>query len=716
MASPIELLLRVLGAKAAADDLNKAAAANRDLAAAVAATAPASNQATVALRAEADAAKAAAPQLERVAAAETAAAAAETRVTVARAGHTAEIQRQTVATERLAVASRATTAAAATAANASRGLSTTTRQSLIYTLSDLISTSGAGFSLQRFALQQGPQLVQGALASSTMGLGAMAAYGAGFAVAAAPLIKVLKDLTEIIRLRGDALALTTGTNRVTTTALGGLIEQRRRAGQISEAEARRLLAQNQGASDAQTIEAPSPWMAMLSRVPGWGYAEQKAANERAAREIEARNQDTLRELQAATGPGFEAAAQLAEATAARTINRDLAKEELDLTNAQAQLSRVLASQTATRSERQQAITEFLAKEQASLRTSERLQAALTTAKLAEVKASLERAKDPDEQARLKAEIERLEMELEVAAVNFASRRQSAMQAGNAQLAQETPLGLGEQFDAQWNAYSERIGNWAANLANVLMSPIVGFRDGLAQSLDELIARGGTAGEFFRGIAAGIGASMRRAFVDMVADWVTSHVVMKAVAIAYHGFLKLLRWAGVIDANAAEAAKTPALAANATLASIGSWGIAVAIGLAAIAGILASMGAFADGGMVRGPGGPREDRIMARLSNGEHVTNAASVSRLGERFMAGLNAGVVDLGALAPGANVRGGAGGGLGGAGGGGGGAVNVNTDIKMLGVYESEAATLKALDSVAGRAFLLNFMKGTVSEVTGRG
>lgn len=37
-------------------------------------------------------------------------------------------------------------------------------------------------------------------------------------------------------------------------------------------------------------------------------------------------------------------------------------------------------------------------------------------------------------------------------------------------------------------------------------------------------------------------------------------------------------------------------------------------------------AYADGGMVRGPGGPRDDRVPAWLSNGEYVVNAGATSR------------------------------------------------------------------------------------------
>lgn len=41
------------------------------------------------------------------------------------------------------------------------------------------------------------------------------------------------------------------------------------------------------------------------------------------------------------------------------------------------------------------------------------------------------------------------------------------------------------------------------------------------------------------------------------------------------------------------------------------------------------GAYADGGPIRGPGGPRTDSIPARLSDGEHVFDAEAVTALGD---------------------------------------------------------------------------------------
>ncbi|QNL30740.1 tape measure protein [Mycobacterium phage Estes] len=47
--------------------------------------------------------------------------------------------------------------------------------------------------------------------------------------------------------------------------------------------------------------------------------------------------------------------------------------------------------------------------------------------------------------------------------------------------------------------------------------------------------------------------------------------------------------------------------------------------------------FADGGLVRGPGGPRDDAILAKVSNFEHITNADAVRYYGTKLFDDLNA-------------------------------------------------------------------------------
>lgn len=48
--------------------------------------------------------------------------------------------------------------------------------------------------------------------------------------------------------------------------------------------------------------------------------------------------------------------------------------------------------------------------------------------------------------------------------------------------------------------------------------------------------------------------------------------------------------------------------------------------------------FADGGLVPGTGGPRADNVLARVSSGEYVIKASSVSKFGTGFFDALNAG------------------------------------------------------------------------------
>jgi phage-related protein len=53
--------------------------------------------------------------------------------------------------------------------------------------------------------------------------------------------------------------------------------------------------------------------------------------------------------------------------------------------------------------------------------------------------------------------------------------------------------------------------------------------------------------------------------------------------------------------------------------------------------------FADGGLVPGSGGPRSDDVLARVSSGEYVIKAASVSKFGAGFFDQLNSGQMPMG-------------------------------------------------------------------------
>jgi hypothetical protein len=109
-----------------------------------------------------------------------------------------------------------------------------------------------------------------------------------------------------------------------------------------------------------------------------------------------------------------------------------------------------------------------------------------------------------------------------------------------------------------------------------------------------------------------------------------------VTLAVRAMLTALLGTAITEAAAASAAS--AWAGPAILASTATYGTAPAVGTAALGAALAAApaiaaaasfaGGFARGGLVTGPGGPAEDRVLARLSPGEFVIPATAVRRAG----------------------------------------------------------------------------------------
>jgi hypothetical protein len=89
-----------------------------------------------------------------------------------------------------------------------------------------------------------------------------------------------------------------------------------------------------------------------------------------------------------------------------------------------------------------------------------------------------------------------------------------------------------------------------------------------------------------------------------------------------------RIAQAIEATLAAISLIRTAANSATFSGPAAPFVIAATAGAGIAAALAIRNAlkFADGGIVSGPGGPREDRIPAMLSNGEFVVNAAATAR------------------------------------------------------------------------------------------
>lgn len=118
-------------------------------------------------------------------------------------------------------------------------------------------------------------------------------------------------------------------------------------------------------------------------------------------------------------------------------------------------------------------------------------------------------------------------------------------------------------------------------------------------------------------------------------------------IAHQLLADTLKAEDAATTNAAESAKTPLLATNALLMSIGSWGVAAAVGAAALVAAMAVSGGFASGGYT-GSGGKYEPAGV--VHRGEYVFDAESTRRIGlarleaMRFDGGM-AGYADGGAV-----------------------------------------------------------------------
>lgn len=193
----------------------------------------------------------------------------------------------------------------------------------------------------------------------------------------------------------------------------------------------------------------------------------------------------------------------------------------------------------------------------------------------------------------------------------------ALTSGFADAAAESII-QGESFREVWS-------NAAAAIGEQLLSAIIeiGIQQALNAAASTLFNTKETAEETVKtgvklgGIGAVTAANLAAQTTTTAASVASSTVTTGAI---------------VADNAVITASATPAAAAE----SAATFGGSAIAGLAALAAIVAfSKNAFADGGFVSGPGGPRSDSIPASLSNGEFVVNADSTSKY-RPLLEGLN--------------------------------------------------------------------------------
>lgn len=180
------------------------------------------------------------------------------------------------------------------------------------------------------------------------------------------------------------------------------------------------------------------------------------------------------------------------------------------------------------------------------------------------------------------------------------------------LSEGDPSSFGDQLFNAADAMVRRIGTLAQQVARSFTDVMGSAIDGISGSIEGLITRTMDWADALQNVARTIGSSVVSAISRMFAEWIVGRLAAMAKNI----------FAVQAEGAAETAAKTP----GALLTSISSWGTAAVVGLAALTAVMAAVGAFATGGMVQGPGGPKSDSILARLSAGEFVVNADATSR------------------------------------------------------------------------------------------
>ncbi len=187
------------------------------------------------------------------------------------------------------------------------------------------------------------------------------------------------------------------------------------------------------------------------------------------------------------------------------------------------------------------------------------------------------------------------------------------------------------FDANTEEFTAKMKTTAEDISAVVEAPFQGMFSGLSAGIDGLIRGTKTWGEALKDIGFSIVDSLIKAFADMAAAWVMSHIIMKGVSIAWSSLCSALHIKDTAETIAAESAKTPVLATNAALASAGSFGLSAVIGIAAlVAGValiagMAIGGGFAEGGYT-GEGGKYD--VAGVVHRGEYVIPADLVNRHG----------------------------------------------------------------------------------------
>lgn len=179
----------------------------------------------------------------------------------------------------------------------------------------------------------------------------------------------------------------------------------------------------------------------------------------------------------------------------------------------------------------------------------------------------------------------------------------------------------DSFLLQLARMTEGVTNFRTQAGTVFGEFFESFTTGFANSIGRAIVQSENLGDALRQVASQALTQLLSGLIKLGLQYVINAAIGKAVGAAATA-------ASTAQAATVAAAWAPA-AALASLASFGGNAVpanAAIIGTLASTKSLAAVGSFADGGRVSAPGGPRDDRGIAAVSNGEFIMNARSTAQ------------------------------------------------------------------------------------------
>lgn len=198
-----------------------------------------------------------------------------------------------------------------------------------------------------------------------------------------------------------------------------------------------------------------------------------------------------------------------------------------------------------------------------------------------------------------------------------------------------PQGFIERLSRGLDQLWDKWGQIGSNMADVMVNGVGTSLGMVADQLANVIDGTQEWQEAFARTAKGI----VRDIINVSLQWMISRTVTAGLERVFG-----------TERRAAAKQELVLNTANAAASSGSSWGVSAILGLAAFLALMGAVagfaGAFADGGTVRGPGGPRGDRILAQLSDGEEVTSAGPANRF-RGLLKAINSGATNLAQLQP---------------------------------------------------------------------